>query len=100
MLLKEIFTPQLGEMASQVWNEVRGRISRELDKRSATETYIDYLRRMQSETTVQEWVRGGYSSTWRAAYVIRTLNVWYDLDVANLGKDPDARWSEPRTRDE
>ncbi|MHC4169270.1 MAG: MSCRAMM family protein, partial [Planctomycetota bacterium] len=100
VLLREIFTPELGTMASQVWTNVRRKISQQLDKKLATEIYIDYLRRMQSEMSIQQWVSDRSNAEWKVAYIIRNLNVWYGVNIANLGDDPDAQWSEPRIHSE
>ncbi len=101
-LLPEIFTPELGKMASDVWDEVRKRISREFDTKVATEIFVNYLRQLQSEMTARQWI-SNYAfkgnSKWMAAYIIRTLNVWYGTNIANLGTDETRESSnqEPRS---
>ena len=100
-LLQDVFTPQFSRMSSQAWNKVRESISREFDKKTAAAIYIGYLRRMQSEMTLGHWTTDNAfkgNAKWTVARVIRMLNVWYNLDIANLGTD-ESRGSrfEPRT---
>jgi hypothetical protein len=85
-LLKEIFTPEFGKMDSENCNTARKRIAENLDKKEATEIYINYLRRMQSGITSHQWINNE-SSTYIAYYIIRTLNVWYGTNIGNLGTD-------------
>ncbi|MBN2182235.1 MAG: hypothetical protein JW715_10000 [Sedimentisphaerales bacterium] len=85
-LLKEIFTPEFGKMDSGNCNTVRTKIAHNLDKKEATETYINYLRRTLSEITSRQWINNE-SSTYMAYYIIRTLNVWYGTNIGNLGTD-------------
>jgi hypothetical protein len=101
-LLPEIFTPELGKMASDVWDEVRKRITRQFDKKVATEIFVNYLRQLQSEMTARQWISNSSfksKSKWMAAYIIRTLNVWYGTNIANLGTDETRESSnqEPRS---
>ena len=101
-LLPETFTPELGKMASDVWNKVRERISREFDRKAATDIFVNYLRQLQSEMTVRQWSSNSSfkgNSKWMTAYIIRTLNVWYGTNIANLGTDETRDWSlqEPRS---
>jgi protocatechuate 3,4-dioxygenase beta subunit len=101
-LLPEIFTPELGKMASDVWNKVRERITRQFDRKAATEIFVNYLRQLQSEMTVRQWTSNSSfnnKSKWMTAYIIRTLNVWYGTNIANLGTDETGDWSnqEPRS---
>jgi hypothetical protein len=101
-LLTEIFTPELGKMASPVWNNVREKIAREFDKKAAADIFVNYLRQLQSEMTFHQWVNNNSfqgDSKWMAAYIIRTLNVWYDTNIANLGTDEtiDSSRQEPRS---
>ncbi len=101
-LLPQMFTPELGQMASNVWNTIRERISRGSDRKAATETYLNYLRQMQSAITERQWVANNgprYNATWMAAYVIRTLNIWYGTDFGNLGTEEgaDSHKTDPKT---
>jgi hypothetical protein len=101
-LLPEIFTVELGKMASDVWNKVRERISREFDRKVATEIFVDYLRQLQSEMTARQWISNSSfksKSKWMTAYIIRTLNVWYGTNIASLGTDETRESSnqEPRS---
>jgi len=85
-LLKEIFAPEFVKMDSENCNTARKRIAENLDKKEATEIYINYLRRMQSGVTSHQWINNE-SSTYMAYYIIRTLNVWYGINIGNLGTD-------------
>jgi hypothetical protein len=89
-LLQEIFTPELGKMASHIWSKIRERISREFDKKVATEIFVNYLRQLQSEMATRQWItNNAFSgiSKWMVVYLIKTLNVWYGTNIANLGTD-------------
>jgi hypothetical protein len=89
-LLPEILTPELGKMASDVWNKVRERITSQFDKKAATEIFINYLRQLQSEMTVRQWTSNDVfknHSKWMAVHIIRTLNVWYGTNIGSLGTD-------------
>jgi len=89
-ILPEIFTPDLGKMVSDVWNKVRERISHEFDKKVATEIFINYLRQLQYEMTVSQWISNNSfkgNSKWMVAYIIRNLNVWYGTNIGNLGTE-------------
>ena len=101
-LLPELFTAKLWEMDSSDWNTVRERIARELDKKAATQVYVDYLRQVQTAMTEQQGAVNGsfqYNAKWMVVSVIRTLNVWYALDMGHLGTDEtsESYKTEPRT---
>jgi hypothetical protein len=89
-LLPEMFTPELGKMASDVWNKVRERITRQFDRKAATDIFVNYLRQLQSEMTVRQWTSNNSfegNSRWMTVHIIRTLNVWYGINIGNLGTD-------------
>jgi hypothetical protein len=91
--LAQMFTPELAQMSSQVWRTVCDRIARQFDRQTATRIYLDYLRRMQSALTEQQWALDESwksDAQWMAPYVIRTLNVWYGVDLGHLGTEETA----------
>ena len=88
--LPRLFTPELGTMASDVWRKICERIVRDFDRKTATQVLLDYLRQMQSAVTEQQWAVDDacrYNSRWMVAYVIRTLNLWYGVDLGHLGTE-------------
>jgi hypothetical protein len=99
--LAQMFTPELGRMSSPVWNTVRERIARRFDRKAATRIYLDYLRQMQSAVTERQWaVNDAWkgNAKWMVAGVIRTLNVWYGLDLGHLGTEETANSHETLPR--
>jgi len=101
-MLPAMFTPQLARMASGIWRDVRLKLAQNFDKKTATEVYIGFLRRMQEDMTARLWAGNDIyknQSKWMVAYLIRTLNVWYDVNIGNQGTDERAEsWkTEPKT---
>lgn len=89
-LLPGILTPEMAKMASSAWYKACETITREFDKVDATKVFVTYLRQMQTEMTARQWTRdnafkGQAQST--VARVIITLNVWYKINLGNLGEN-------------
>ncbi len=98
-LLPQIFTPELGQMTSEVWRIVHEKIASGSDRKAGTEAFLNYLRQMQSAMTERLWVGNyGYANdaTWMVAHVIRTLNVWYGVDIGHLGTVEAKEWHETK----
>ncbi len=99
--LARMLTPELGQMSSQVWRTVCDRIARQFDRKTATRIYFDYLRQMQSAVTEQRWALDESwksDAQWMVPYVIRTLNVWYAVDLGHLGTEETANSREALPR--
>jgi hypothetical protein len=93
MSLPEIFTPELSKMAPDISFKIWERISREFDRKLATEIFIYYLRQLQSEMTTRQWTSDNAfrsNSKSIAAYIIGNLNVWYGTNIGNVGTDETA----------
>ncbi len=90
-LLKAEFTPELGKMDSEAFNVFRGKIVTEFNKKEATEIYINYLLQMQKDATERQWILNSSQPVWNVINVIRLLNVWYDINIGNIGIEEPGR---------
>ncbi len=92
--LPELFTVELARMNSSAWNDVREKIAREVDKEVATKTFIRYLRSLLEKVDTRRWTsddiyRNG--SYWQVSYVIQNLNVWYGINLGELGVEENGK---------
>ncbi|MEJ2648652.1 MAG: hypothetical protein P8016_09625 [Sedimentisphaerales bacterium] len=83
--LKQIFTPELARLDSGAWDSVRKKIAQKFNKKEAAGIYINYLRLLQKETTSRKWILDNTKPVWNVIYIIRVLNVWYDMNIGNIG---------------
>ncbi len=95
-LLARILTPEVAGMDSVVWGQASRKAMEEFDKETTTRIYIENLRQVQSAITPRQWLVDyprSHDLTLMAAHMIRTLNVWYGVDIGRLGTDETARSS-------
>ncbi|MBN1972873.1 MAG: M48 family metalloprotease [Sedimentisphaerales bacterium] len=97
--LAEIFTPELGRLDAGTWNSVKTKITQKYDKKEATELFINYLRQVHDETTARQWKQRNAQPVWNVINIIWNLNLWYDVNIGNIGIEEPGRGAniEPRT---
>jgi beta-lactamase regulating signal transducer with metallopeptidase domain len=83
-LLKKIFTPEFAQMYRTYWHEACRKITHKFDRKAATEIFISFLQQAKSEATSRQWITNN-SILQPAVYLIQFLNVWYGVNLGNLG---------------
>jgi beta-lactamase regulating signal transducer with metallopeptidase domain len=90
VLLRQVLTPEVSRMDSSTWRAAADRIVKNLDKVTATEIYIGYLRQLRAAMASSQGEHDGsfrINSVELAARVIRPLNAWYDRDFGGFGTE-------------
>ncbi|UCG47031.1 MAG: M56 family metallopeptidase [Phycisphaerales bacterium] len=90
-MLPGMFTPELARMnPRRAWFDIYQVTAKKLDRRLATETFVEFIRAISTEAMQEVWAADDLffsNCCWMTTYVIRRLNVWYDVDIGQVGKD-------------
>ena len=77
-LLDGLLTPQLRALDPATFDRVLDKILKNPDRRLATTALVNYLRRIEGPDS---------AAVFAVTIIVKHLNLWYGLDIGNLGSD-------------